>query len=126
MTCPLPPERGERFDGGSSICWDPRERCHLKRSTAGVCHPDNQLRPDTPGPAAEIRSCCRLAALLDVPLTQAAHHVVPVAVTAAEQVERLRTWASGRCLNASVPGIYHRDGEASRHARRVQRGSSNN
>jgi len=60
-------------------------------------------------------------------LTQAAHHVVPVAVTAAEQVERLRTWASGRCLAASQPGIYRRDGEQpSRPGRRVQRGPSNN
>ena len=33
---------------------------------------------------AEIRACCRLAALLDVPLTAAAQNVVPVAVTAAE------------------------------------------
>jgi SpoVK/Ycf46/Vps4 family AAA+-type ATPase len=60
--------------------------------------PDSQARPDdTDWTGAEIRSCCRLAALLDVPLTQAAHHVVPVAVTAAEAVERLRNWASGRC-----------------------------
>lgn len=41
-----------------------------------------------------------------MPLVQAAQNVVPVAVTAAESVERLRTWASGRCLSASQPGIY--------------------
>ena len=29
-----------------------------------------------------------------------------VAITAAEPVARLRTWASGRCLSASQPGIY--------------------
>ena len=46
-----------------------------------------------------------------VPLTQAAHHVVPVAVTAAEQVERLRAWASGRCLDASASGVYRREGD---------------
>jgi hypothetical protein len=90
--------------------------------------PEGQARPDdTSWTGAEIRSCCRLAALLDVPLTQAAHHVVPVAVTAAEQVERLRSWASGRCLSASAPGIFRRDGEpALKPGRRVQRGSSNN
>jgi hypothetical protein len=61
-----------------------------------------------------------------VPLTQAAHHVVPVAVTAAEQVERLRTWASGRCLSASTPGVYRRDGEpAPKLGRRVQRDPHN-
>jgi hypothetical protein len=65
--------------------------------------------------------------LLDVPLTQAAQHVVPVAVTAAEQVERLRTWASGRCLSASAPGVYRRDGESvPKPSRRVQRDPNNN
>jgi SpoVK/Ycf46/Vps4 family AAA+-type ATPase len=86
--------------------------------------PENQTRPDdTCWTGAEVKSCCRLAALLDVPLTQAANHVVPVAVTAAEQVDRLRTWASGRCLSASTPGIYHRNGDQPvRPSRRVQRG----
>ena len=53
--------------------------------------PDDQLWT-----GAEIRACCRLAALLDVPLVAAAQNVVPVAVTAGESVERLRSWASGR------------------------------
>jgi hypothetical protein len=90
--------------------------------------PAGQARPDdTSWTGAEIKSCCRLAALLDVPLTQAAHHVVPVAVTAAEQVERLRAWASGRCLSASAPGVYRRDGSPpARPGRRVQRGQENN
>ena len=90
--------------------------------------PESQARPDdTNWTGAEVKSCCRLAALLDQPLTQAAHHVVPVAVTAAEQVERLRVWASGRCLCASAPGVYRRDGEpGARPGRRVQRGGSNN
>jgi hypothetical protein len=90
--------------------------------------PDSQQRPDdTSWTGAEIKSCCRLAALLDMTLTQAAHHVVPVAITAAEQVERLRTWASGRCLSASTPGVYRRDGEPTiKPGRRVQRGGSNN
>jgi hypothetical protein len=90
--------------------------------------PEAQARPDdSDWTGAEIKSCCRLAALLEVTLTQAAHHVVPVAVTAAEQVERLRQWASGRCLDASAPGIYRRPGgESPRAGRRVQRGPSNN
>src|SRR5207249_6610236 len=90
--------------------------------------PDSQARPDdTSWTGAEVKSCCRLAALLDVPLTQAAHHVVPLAVTAAESVERLRSWASGRCLSASAPGVYRRDGEGPpRTGRRVQRGPGNN
>lgn len=128
----LPPEfaRAERFDGvffldlptgkdKDSIWEQYRQRFDI---------PGAQSRPDdTSWTGAEIKSCCRLAALLDVPLTQAAHQVVPVAVTATEQVERLRTWASGRCLNAAAPGIYRRDGdEPVRPGRRVQRGASNN
>jgi hypothetical protein len=75
---------------------------------------------------AEIRACCRLASLLEAPLQQAARNVVPVAVTAAEQVERLRNWASGRCLSAAVPGIYARSEPASaKPGRRVTRPSDN-
>jgi hypothetical protein len=97
----------------------------MYRARYGI--PEAQARPhDTSWTGAEIRSCCRLAALLDMTLTQAAHHVVPVAVTAAEQVERLRSWASGRCLSASSPGIYRRDGEAGpKPSRHVQRPGSN-
>lgn len=127
----LPPEftRAERFDGvffldlphtgERDAIWS------LYRSHFGI--PDNQVRPeDSSWTGAEIRSCCRLAALLDVPLTQAARNIVPVAVTASESVERLRTWASGRCLCANSPGIYTRDGVAPPKAsRRVQRPSSN-
>ena len=61
---------------------------------------------------AEIKSCCRLAALLDVSLVEAAQNVVPVARTAHESVEKLRTWASGRCLAADQPGMYTRNPNA--------------
>jgi|GEM_PF-674214 len=37
---------------------------------------------DTNWTGAEIKSCCRFASLLDVPLIQTAQNVVPVAVTA--------------------------------------------
>jgi hypothetical protein len=128
----LPPEfaRAERFDGlffldlpsaaEKDLIWA------MYRTQYGI--PEGQARPDdTSWTGAEVKSCCRLAALLDVPLTQAAHHVVPVAVTASEQVERLRAWASGRWLSASAPGVYRRDGEPPpRPGRRVQRGPGNN
>ena len=68
-----------------------------------------QPRPsDRDWTGAEIKSCCRLAALLGLPLVDAAAHIVPVAVTAGEQVERLRSWAAGRCLDADRPGLYAR------------------
>jgi hypothetical protein len=77
---------------------------------------------------AEIRSCCRLAALLDLPLMAAAQNVVPVSVTAAESVNRLRDWASGRCLDADHTGIYTRGrvGGAERSRRRVKRTDPSN
>lgn len=127
----LPPEfgRAERFDGvffldlpstaEKDLIWQ------MYRRHFGM--PESQVRPDdTDWTGAEIRACCRLAALLDVPLTQAAYNVVPVAVTAVESVEKLRSWASGRCLDASAPGVYRRDGQpAVKAARRVQRPSNN-
>ena len=127
----LPPEfaRAERFDGvffldlpsahEKDLIW----RMYRKQFAI----PEGQPKPeDAAWTGAEIRSCCRLATLLEVTLAQAAQQVVPVAVTASEQVDRLRAWASGRCLSASVPGIYRRDGEtAPRSGRRVQRPSNN-
>ncbi len=55
---------------------------------------------------AEIKACCRLSVLLGITLKEAAQFIVPVGVTAAEDIDRLRKWASGRCLDASHPGIY--------------------
>jgi hypothetical protein len=127
----LPPEfsRAERWDGVFFLdlptAAEKDSIWSMYRRAFGI--PETQARPDDPSwTGAEIKSCCRLAALLEVPLTQAAHHVVPVAVTAAEQVERLRTWASGRCLSASTPGVYRRDGEPGpKTTRRVQRPNNN-
>ena len=69
-------------------------------------HPAQPRPDDQQWTGAEIKSCCRLAALLDLPLVQAAQNFVPVAVTAAESVDQLRQWASGRCLSADAPGVY--------------------
>ncbi len=69
-----------------------------------------QARPsDDHWTGAEIKACCRLASLLGESLAQASQYIVPVGVTAAEDIERLRTWASGRCLDASRPGIFQRN-----------------
>lgn len=107
----LPPEfsRAERFDAVFFVdlpeakekqeIWD----LYLKQYQLD---PDQELPVDQQWTGAEIRSCCRLAALLDVPLLQAAQNDVPVAVTSSESVAHLRQWASGRCLAASSSGIY--------------------
>ena len=87
-----------------------------------------QPRPvDADFTGAEIRACCRLAALLGVTLVEAAQNVVPVAKTASEAVDRLRSWADGRCLAADQPGFYRRgDVSASKSPRSVKRNPSNN
>jgi hypothetical protein len=109
----LPPEftRAERFDGvffvdlpnddAKAYIWDLYlEKFNLEK---------RQAKPDhTNWTGAEIKSCCRLAALLDVPLIEAAQNVVPVAITNAEAIENLRLWADGRCLSADFKGFFRR------------------
>ena len=98
----LPPEftRAERLDAvffldlpadaGRKAIWE------MYRREFGIAA--NQKQPaDENWTGAEIRACCRLAALLDLSLEDAAKQIVPVAVTAAEAIEKLRMWASGRC-----------------------------
>lgn len=107
----LPPElvRAERFDGVFFVDLPgEQQRNAIWRIHLGAfdLDPDQKRPDDTTWTGAEIRSCCRLAALLDVPAIQAATNVVPVAVTAADSVERLRRWADGRCLSADETGVY--------------------
>ena len=103
----LPPEfsRAERFDGVFFLDLPGREqrqaiwRLYLAKYQLDAAQ---KLPPDDDWTGAEIKSCCRLAALLDVPLVAAAQNIVPVAKTSAEAVDKLRTWASGRCLSADA------------------------
>lgn len=55
---------------------------------------------------AEIRSCARLAALLDESLEAQAKTIVPVSKSADAQLAKLRQWASGRCLSVRSQGVY--------------------
>ena len=127
----LPPEfsRAERFDGVVFLDLPARDQkdaiwnIYLEQFEIDR---DQRLPSDTNWTGAEIRACCRLAALLDVPLLQAAQNVVPVAVTAAESVDRLRDWASGRCLSADKSGIYTRATRRSTTRRNVTRDVSVN
>lgn len=128
----LPPEfsRAERFDGVFFVDLPdvPQRRAiwtiWLERFGLDATQP----RPvDADWTGAEVRACCRLAALLDCTLVEAAQYVVPVARTAAESVEQLRTWADGRCLSADRGGIYRRHGEGpAKPGRRVSRDPSSN
>jgi hypothetical protein len=107
----LPPEfsRAERFDGVFFLDLpDAQQRQAIWQIYIGKYGLDAKqpIPADGDWTGAEIKSCCRLAALLDVPLKAAAQNVVPVARTSGESVQKLRQWASGRCLSADQGGIY--------------------
>ena len=127
----LPPEfaRAERFDAIFFLDFPGREQkqaiWNLYLDLFEIDR-EQKLPPDDNWSGAEVRACCRLAALLDVPLVQAAQNVVPVAVTAAESVDRLRAWASGRCLDADRGGIYQGNGAKPTTRRKVSRSPLSN
>ena len=127
----LPPEFGRagRFDGIFFLDFPGREQ---KRTIWDIyldlfeIDRDQKLPSDDEWSGAEIKAACRLAALLDVPLVQAAQNVVPVSATAAESVERLRSWAGGRCLDADAGGIYRGNGAKPAARRKVSRSPLSN
>lgn len=109
----LPPEftRAGRFDGVFFVDLpDDTARAYIWNLYLEKFGLDKlQDKPDdTSWTGAEIESCCRLARLLDVSLVDAAHNVVPIAVTAAESINHLREWANSRCLSADSRGLYRR------------------
>lgn len=123
----LPPEfsRSERFDGTFFVDLPGREQKDAIWSMyLALFELDpSQRRPcDDNWTGAEVRACCRLAALLDVPVVQSSTNVVPVAVTAAESIEALRKWASGRCLDADQAGTYQYRTKSRAPRRSVARG----
>jgi hypothetical protein len=130
-TLPAAFTRAERFDG---LFYVGLPGVAQRRAIWRIYCEKYGLDPNQPKPVdadfsgAEIKACCRLAALLDVSLVEADQNVVPVARTAHESVERLRQWASGRCLSADVPGIYKAgaDEVTVKPGRKVRRDPSSN
>ena len=108
----LPPEfsRAERFDAIMflDLPGDDEKQAIWRLYLDAYDIDAGQSKPkDDLWTGAEIKACCRLASLLSISLVEAAQYIVPVGVTAAEDITRLATWASGRCLDASRPGIFH-------------------
>ena len=127
----MPPEltRAERFDGIVFLDLpgrDQKDRIWQQYISLFDLDRDQKLPKDDQYTGAEIRSCCRLAALLDLPLAQASINVVPVAVTASESVNALRNWASGRCLDSESGGIYQFKKAKARVRRKVKANPSLN
>ena len=122
----LPPEftRAERFDAiyFLDLPGEAQKRSiwqmYLERYRLDA---NERLPDDLDWTGAEIASCCRLAALLDVPSTEAARYIVPVAHTAAENVDRLRHWAAGRCLSAETRDVHRRQTKKKAAKRKTRR-----
>ena len=118
----LPPEftRAERLD---AIFFLDLPAMAEKRAIWEMYRREFRISPEQKQPGdenwtgAEIKACCRLAALLDLPLEETAQQIVPVAVTASEAIDKLRTWASGRCLASNEIGIYQKCGASSQRRR---------
>ena len=101
---PPPYQRAERWDsiwfvdlpnrGEKDAIWP----IHQARFKVEGEHPD-----DTDWTGAEIKSCCRTAAMMGCSLQEAARYVVPIARSMKEEIEALRWWASGRAIPASLP-----------------------
>jgi len=119
--------RDGRFDGIVFFDLPDREAkagmWGIYRGVYGI--PASEANPSDEGWApGNIEVCCQRSVQYRVPLLEAAQYVRP---TPPEDIEKLREWASGRCLSASVPGIYRREGqELSQPGRRVSRRPSNN
>ncbi len=116
----LPAEltRSGRFDATFFLdlpAAEERSRIWDRYRTEYDIHPDDLPADDEGWTGAEIESCCRLSALLNVSLAEAGRYVVPVSESGREQLAKLRRWASGRCLDAEGGGPYrHREDRAKR------------
>lgn len=111
----LPPELRRRFTLGTfffdlpteeerEVIWD----IYLKKYKLD----EKMKRPkDANWTGSEIKECCRKAWRLNMSLKEAATYIVPVAVSAWDEVENLRRMAHGRFISASRPGVYVFDGE---------------
>ena len=70
----------------------------------------NQERPkDDQWAGAEIRACCSDAHLGDYSLLEAGPGVIPTMVSSKDEMQELRRWASGRCIDAATGKLYSPD-----------------
>lgn len=117
----LPPEltRAERFDATffvdmpsveerTAIWKTYRKKYSLKAPDEDPDTDRTFARISENWTGAEIKTACRLCAMLRQPLLEAMKLVIPVYERATTELEALRTWAEGKCLSASVPGKYVR------------------
>jgi hypothetical protein len=107
----LPPEfaRAERFDAIFYLDLPTRPQKDAVWRMYGTAFGVSVDRPpaDEQWTPAEVKACCRLAALLGLTVRDAAKHIVPVAATGAEAIGKLRRWADRRCLDAETGAVFN-------------------
>lgn len=104
----LPPAftRAERTDGIFFLDLPTKEErraiwtMYLKLFELSDSSVDDLLKLSNDWTGAEIRACCRLAAMLGKTIPEASTHIIPTAVTDREGLEELRKWADQRVLSA--------------------------
>lgn len=113
----LPPEfsRAERFDGVFFLDLLTEEERNIvwamylaKYHGPKVKRKPNSIN-DNGWTGAEIKACCRLSSMLDIPLEESAKNIVPIAISSADKINVLRDWAHKKCLSSNEPGVYERD-----------------
>lgn len=106
--------RAERFDG--KFFFDvPTENereaiwpLYLQMYSAGVNSCLDQLVAESEGwTGAEIRACCRLAAIRGITVEEQIPSIQPISAEDPAGLEELRSWATNRCLSTSVAGVYN-------------------
>jgi hypothetical protein len=109
----LPPELRRRFSLGTFFFPLPRPADRLAiwkiyRKKLGIAEKD-KTPPDEGWTGAEIRNCCLIAWRLKRSLIEASKFIVPVAVSAADSIDRLCRDAHRRYINAAASGLYEYD-----------------
>lgn len=105
----MPPELKRRFTLGTMFFDLPtkKERSGIWKIYEKKYSITPQDYPEDVGwTGAEIKTCCKLADSLECSLIDASKMIVPVAISAADAIEKLRRDAAGRFISASYPGVY--------------------
>lgn len=108
----LPPELRRRFNYCSLFVDlpDAAEREAMWKIWMAKYSLKSQPKPDDNNwTGAEIRNCCLKAWAMNCSLKEAAMSIVPVAVSAAEEVQGLRKSANAKFISASKAGLFRFD-----------------
>lgn len=121
----LPPEMQSRFTLGTFFFDLPSQE---ERKAIWAIYRQKFELEDQPLPkeenwtGREIEACCYKAWLLNISLVEAAAYVVPVAVAAGEEIEKMRSDAAGRYISASRPGVYQLPAAQAKPSRKIKDG----